>query len=77
MSVVVGRMAIMFGPPDSPDPKVFMAEIDKLVRGYSEEVQHKAADLLIRQSNWWPKPNEIVVACADAQEMLHSTRKAA
>ena len=30
MSIIVARMVIVFGPPDSPDPQAFMAEIDKL-----------------------------------------------
>lgn len=71
MSVLVKRLTIVFGLPDSEDPQGYMAEISRLIRGYAEPEQQKAADYLIRDNKWWPKPSEIAVACADARETLN------
>lgn len=72
MSILVQRLTVMYGlPNDTPDPQAFLAEISRLVRGYAEPEQQKAADMLIRENDWWPKPNAICVACADAREYLH------
>lgn len=70
MSVLCQRLAIVFGVPQSDDPGAYMAEIARLIRGYAEPEQQKAADYLIRDHKWWPKPSEIAVACADARETL-------
>lgn len=67
---LLDRLLVVFGPPQSDDPAAYLAEVQKLIKAYSSAELDKAADLLLRSHKWFPKPADIVVACADAREIL-------
>lgn len=64
------RLAIIYGPPESPDPQAYMAEVAALIDGYSEQVLKAAGDAIIREyrGRGFPRPAEIVTACREACE---------
>jgi hypothetical protein len=57
---VVARLNAVYGDPKTPDPAMFVAEYIKALTGFDAKVLHKAADRVIKQSTFWPKPAEII-----------------
>lgn len=68
-NVMIQRLAIVFGKPDSADPVKFIAEYTRLCGGFGETTLNQAADALIRNGGrQWPTPKACVDACNDAVE---------
>lgn len=79
-NVLLTRLSTVFGHPESEDPAAYIAEMGKLIRGFTTMEQDKAADFLIRNHvptnrKPWPAPNEIVNACVEAREMLNPPKE--
>jgi len=79
-NVLLTRLSVVFGRPDSDDPAAYIEELARLIRGYTTQEQDKAADFLIRNHvptnrKPWPAPNEIVTACSDARELLNPPKE--
>lgn len=76
---ILTRLAVLYGPPDSPNPSAWFAEVTRLVAGYSEVEQDRAFDLITRTHRGakYPSVSEIVTGCADAREILQPPRKEA
>ncbi|CAA2139539.1 hypothetical protein [Hyphomicrobium sp. ghe19] len=68
---LVARLAVMYGKPDTDDPKAWFDEMDNLVKNYSRSELDKAADIVLRthRGNRFPSVSELLTACADAREM--------
>ena len=69
-SKLLQRLVNVFGAPQSEDPQGYIGEISALIEMFSPEEQNKAADIIIRTSKWFPKPQEVVAACIEAKELL-------
>lgn len=69
---LVARLCLMFGPPDVDDTASWFAEMDRLVKNYSEAELDKAADLVLRshRGRAFPSVSEMLTACADARDIL-------
>lgn len=76
MNKLLQRLAIVYGKPDHTDPAPYFAELDRLMKGYCEEELNKAADLIIREhkGKTWPPVNAMIVACADARELINGAQ---
>lgn len=57
----LNRMGILYGPPETPDPKAFIREYEAMLSRYSPEIIRAAGDR-IRDSHTrrsWPTPGEV------------------
>lgn len=65
---LLGRLAIVYGPPDSHDPAAYLAEVAKMLVKYSTEQLEAAGDLILKthRTRTYPTPAFIVTACEDA-----------
>ena len=65
MSVLIKRLGVIYGEPDSHDPKAYIAEIERLTKGYGNDIQSDAADHVISTHRYksWPTPAQCVQAC--------------
>jgi len=61
------RLAVVYGQPDSPDPKAYLAEVAKLMSKYRDSTLDAAADLILKTHRGyrWPTPAQCVTACED------------
>lgn len=68
----ISRALVLFGNPDSPDPKGFLEEYTRHLRGYDPEVLDRAMDILLktRKFKTWPSIGEIVEAAGKAGSEL-------
>jgi hypothetical protein len=57
---VVTRLAAVFGEPRTPDPELFLEEFGKAIKGWDDKVLHRAADEVICDCVYWPKPAELI-----------------
>ncbi len=69
---LVQRMCLMFGPPETEQPQDWFAEMDRLLKGYSDRELDKAADIVLRshKGHRYPSVSEMLSAAADAREGL-------
>lgn len=76
---MLARLGVIYGPPQSVDPKAFLDEMENMLGKYSAEVLDKAADRVIRthRGRQWPTPSECINACEDVLEVdrSHAARK--
>ena len=74
---LVSRMCIMFGAPETDDPQAWFAEMDRLLKGYREDILEKAGDLILRtnRTGRFPTVSMFVTACEDAAEGFASFKK--
>ena len=73
---LLSRLGIMYGVPDTDDPAAWLAEMERLTKGYSDAELDKAADLVLRRhrGRYFPAVSEILQACADAREETSPSR---
>lgn len=69
---LVQRLCLMYGPPDTDNPQEWFAEMDRLLKGYSERELDKGADIVLRthKGHRYPSVSEMLSAAADAREGL-------
>lgn len=72
---LVARLCLMYGTPDTADPAAWFAEMDRLVKSYSERELDAAADQIMRshRGRSFPPVSEMLAACEDVRAAL--TRK--
>lgn len=70
-NTLLDRLMVIFGAPESDDPRLYLDEVGKLLAKYTPEVLDRAADILIRthKRNSFPKPSDIVTVCEDVLSM--------
>lgn len=70
MNVLVKRLFVIYGQPDSHDPKAYIEEVTKLTDKYSNAVLSDAADVVISTHRYktWPTPAQCVSACKQVIE---------
>ena len=73
---LVQRMCLMFGPPETDQPQEWFAEMDRLLKGYSDRELDKAADIVLRthKGHRYPPVSEMLSAAADARDGLVERR---
>lgn len=76
---LVSRMCIMFGAPETDDPQAWFVEMDRLLKGYREDILEKAGDLILRtnRTGRFPTVSMFVTACEDSAEALNAHKKLA
>jgi hypothetical protein len=57
---LVHTLLVMYGEPNTPDPKLYIDTFTKAIGGFSAADLEKAGENVIRKSTFWPKPSEIV-----------------
>ncbi len=69
---LITRLVLMYGSPETENPQAWVAEMDRLVKGYAEKELDKAADIVLRshRGNRFPSVSEMLQACEDAREQL-------
>lgn len=69
---LIARLVLMYGSPEVDNPEAWVAEMDRLVKGYAEKELDKAADIVLRshRGNRFPSVSEMLTACEDAREQL-------
>jgi len=69
---LVARLSVMYGKPDTDDPKAWFAEMDRLLKNYYDSELDKAADIVLRthRGNRFPSVSEMLTAAADAREEM-------
>lgn len=74
---LVSRMCIMFGAPETDDPQAWFAEMDRLLKGYREDILDKAGDLILRtnRTGRFPTVSAFVTACEDVAEGMSAFKK--
>lgn len=69
-NIMLERLLIVYGDPDSHDPKAYMAEVARLMSKYSDTTLHDATDHLLatHRGRMWPTPAQCINACQDVLE---------
>jgi hypothetical protein len=62
---IIARFANCYGEPKAPDVDGFLAEYERVLKGYSADILRKAADDIIANHVYpsWPTPGECNLAC--------------
>lgn len=70
MNTLVKRLSVIYGEPDSHDPKAYIDEVTRLTDKYSQGVLGDASDLVISTHRYktWPTPAQCVQACKQIVE---------
>jgi hypothetical protein len=70
VNTLTRRLTVIYGEPDSIDPKAYLDEIEHLTEGFSDGVLKDAADDVIGSHRFktWPTPAQCVNACKMAAE---------
>lgn len=58
-NLVIKRLTVMFGAPNTPEPDHFFEEYHRALVGLDADLLTKAADQVILKSVYWPRPGEI------------------
>jgi len=74
---LVARLCLLFGEPDTHDAHAWFAEMDRLVKGYSERELDRAADIVLRthRTKNFPPVAVMLTACEDARQDLAPARQ--
>lgn len=77
MSDLLARLASMYGPPDTDDPRTWFAEVNKLIAGHDASVRTLAFDLIMRthKGHRFPAISEIISACREASDEIHPPKE--
>jgi hypothetical protein len=72
------RLLVLFGAPRSIDDQLLIAEYQRLLASYSQEIVNAAVDRLARSHKWpgWPKVADVIAAAEDAIEARHERARA-
>lgn len=75
-NILVKRLIVIYGEPESIDPKAYLEEIENLTNGYGTDTLTEAANDLLSTHRFktWPTPAQCVQACHLAAER-QATRK--
>lgn len=67
---LVTRMCLMYGPPETHDDRAWFAEMDRMVKSYSDKELDAAAELVLRthRGRGFPTVAQMLTACEDARE---------
>lgn len=57
---LVHTLLVMYGEPNTPDPRLYIETFTKAIKGFMPADIEKAGENVIRKSTFWPKPAEIV-----------------
>lgn len=70
MNILTKRLLVIFGEPDSIDPKAYLDEIEELTNGFGDGVLKDAAADVIGNHRFktWPTPAQCIHACKMAAE---------
>jgi hypothetical protein len=71
---MLGRLGVVYGVPDSPNPKEFLNEYSRLLQQYTDSELQGAADQLLAQRKFktWPTIAECIGACEDVRAGLRT-----
>lgn len=74
---LVARLCLMFGTPDTPNPQAWFAEMDRLVKSYSDDELNRAADFVLKtyRGKAFPSVAVMLSACEDARHEMAPARK--
>lgn len=74
---LVARLCVMFGTPETQDPAAWFSEMDKLLKGYSDEVLDRAANIVLRNHRLraFPSVSVMLGACEEAREAMSPRRQ--
>jgi hypothetical protein len=66
------RLTVVYGLPDVPDEKAWLAEAARLLAGYSKPEMDSAVDHMLKTRRYrsWPSIAECVMACQEARERI-------
>lgn len=77
MQPITDRLMGVLGPPSHvEDAAPFLAELERIAKGYSVECQELAGDMVLAatKKTWWPSLGVVAEACNAAQDRLFSKR---
>lgn len=60
----IKRMIAMFGEPNTNDPAIYIAETRRALVGWRGDILEEAAARIVKTAKWFPKPAEVIDACA-------------
>lgn len=65
MNSFTKRLMVIFGEPDSIDPKAYLDEIDSLTSGFGADVLKEAGSDILSTHRYktWPTPAQCIQAC--------------
>lgn len=74
-NILLARLGVIFGQPDHTDPVAYLAEMDRLLKKYTESQLDAGADLVLKthRGRSWPTPAECVTGCEDAMQARFDT----
>jgi hypothetical protein len=77
MNLLLDRLVSIYGPPEAPEPEVFLTEVSKMIGGYSSEELERAVQIVcsLNKSRSYPAIHVITEGCAKARTGLNSERK--
>lgn len=77
VEILIERLMAVFGEPKTDDPATFLGEYRRTLKFYGAEVLELAADRVIDEAMFWPRPSEVrKTASAIAAEMAAKRRVA-
>jgi hypothetical protein len=77
VEILIERLMAVFGEPKTDDPATFLGEYRRTLKFYGAEVLEQAADRVIDEAMFWPRPSEVRrTASAIAAELAHKRRAA-
>lgn len=64
-NILLERLVVVYGEPDSSDPAAYLRELSKLLAKFSDATLERAGDhvLATHRGRMFPTPSECVVAC--------------
>ena len=72
----LARMVSVYGSPNTPDERAFYAEWRRSLKGASAEVLAKAAERIVDELTFWPRPAEAREAIRKAAIEIQGRRSA-
>lgn len=73
-NLLLQQVALVYGAPNSEDPKGFLAIYAKMMRQYTDSELEEATSLLLRNRKYktWPTIAECISACEDARGLIRT-----
>lgn len=57
---LVHTLLVMYGEPNTPDPKLYIETFTKAIVGHPADLLEAAGEAIIKKNTFWPKPAEVL-----------------